>query len=92
MQRLQPTGEGQRDVLVRELLRVTHDAVTLPQGVLRGWQAQQTVPQACLTRWQQTLQALETTGVTLQIPLGELYDVYKRHGMLAACFLRCPDP
>ena len=48
-------------------MRATQDAVTLAQRLLCGWQAQQAVTQGCLTRWQQTPQALETTGLAMQI-------------------------
>src|SRR5712692_294520 len=47
-------------------LQVTHEAVALAHRLLHGWQVQQAMTQGCLTRWQQTLQALETVGVALQ--------------------------
>jgi len=67
VQRLQQTLEEQDDVALWEPMRATQDAVTLAQRLLRGWQVEQAVTQACLTRWQQTLQALETAGVTMQL-------------------------
>ena len=66
VQRLQQTLEEQDAVPLWEPLRVTQEAVTLAQGLLRGWQLEQAVTQVCLTRWQQTLQALETVGIAFQ--------------------------
>ncbi len=65
VQRLQQTLEEHDDLPLWEPMRATQDAVTLAQRLLRGWQVEQAVTQACLTRWQQTLQALETAGVTM---------------------------
>ncbi len=48
-------------------LQVTHEAVALAHRLLHGWQVQQAMTQVCLTQWQQTLQALETAGVTMQL-------------------------
>jgi hypothetical protein len=47
-------------------LQVTHEAVALAHRLLHGWQVQQAMTQGWLTRWQQTLQTLETVGVALQ--------------------------
>ena len=48
-------------------LQVTPEAVALAHRLLHGWQVQQAMTQVCLTQWQQTLQALETAGVTMQL-------------------------
>jgi hypothetical protein len=47
-------------------LQVTREAVALAHRLLHGWQVQQALTQTCLTRWQQTLETLETVGVALQ--------------------------
>jgi len=67
VERLQQTETEQGHIPLGEVLRVTTDAMTLAQGLLRGWQAQQAETQAGLTTWRQHTQTLETTGVLLQI-------------------------
>ncbi len=46
-------------------MRVTQEAVTLAQSLLRGWQVEQAVTQVCLTQWQQTFAMLEITVQTM---------------------------
>lgn len=67
LQRLQQMLEDHDEGTLGEPLQVTHEAVALAQSLLHGWQVQQAVTQACLTRWEQTMQALETTGLIMQI-------------------------
>ena len=66
MERLQQTGAGQGNVPLWDVLRVTTDAMTLAQGLMQCWQAQQAATQAGLTTWRHHTQTLETTGVILQ--------------------------
>ena len=66
LQQLQQTLEGHADAPLWVPLQVTHAAVALAQQLLHGWQVQQAVTQTCLTRWEQTLETLETVGVAFQ--------------------------
>ena len=67
LQRLQPSGEGHGDALVRALLRVTTDTATLAQGLVQGWRASQTAREECLATWRDHIQALETTRRAMAI-------------------------
>jgi hypothetical protein len=66
VERLQPLGETEGEVLPPHVLRVTTGLLTLAQRLLRGWQAQQAEVQTCLATWRQQAQTLETTGMLMQ--------------------------
>ncbi len=67
IQRRQPSGEGHGDALVRQVLRVTTDTVTLAQGLVQEWHASQTAREGRLATWREHIQALETTGRAMEI-------------------------
>ncbi len=67
LQRLQRPVEAHGDALVRQLLQVTTDTVTLAQGLLQGWDASQTAREDRLGTWRDHIQALETTGRAMEI-------------------------